>query len=358
MDENNKGEYDRGQHSRVGVLLTNLGTPSAPTAAAVRQFLREFLWDSRVVEIPRPVWWLILNGIVLNTRPRRSARAYAKIWTDEGSPLMVHTRSQAAALQQRLTQRHGENLLVDYAFRYGERSLPETVQSLLDRDVRKLLVLPLYPQYSGSTGGSTFDVIGSDFKRRRWMPELRFVNQYHDYAPYISALAHSIRDHWQTHGRADKLVLSYHGLPQRVVDLGDPYYKECQQTSRLLAEELGLDEEQYLSTFQSRFGAAKWLQPYTDESLKMLATGGSTSVQVVCPGFAADCLETLEEIAMENREVFIAAGGERYEYIAALNSGERHISMLADLVEENIQGWGLEAGATSETAGEGFRTDR
>jgi ferrochelatase len=339
MAYRNQPDFEHGQDGRVGVLITNLGTPTEPTARGVRPFLREFLWDPRVVEIPRLVWWLILHGIVLLTRPARSARAYKAIWSDEGSPLLVHTRAQADALRRRLQEDYQEQVLVECAFRYGEPSIGHGVQALLDQGARKVLVLPLYPQYSAATGGSTFDALAADFTRRRWVPDLRFITHYHDHPGYIAALAKSISAFRDTRGAAEKLVFSYHGTPRKSLDEGDPYFCECQKTSRLLARELGLGEDEYVTTFQSRFGAAQWLQPYTDATLELLAGEGVKSVQVACPGFSADCLETLEEIAIENRDRFLAAGGERYEYIPALNSAPEHIDMLVDLVTENLQGW-------------------
>lgn len=331
--------FDHEQPPRVGVLLTNLGTPAAPHKGAVRAYLKEFLSDPRVVEIPRLLWWLILNGIILNIRPARSAAAYATVWTDQGSPLMWHTRAQAEGLQAALAARYGEQVIVDCAMRYGDPAIADVVQSMLDRGVRKLLVLPMYPQYSGPTTGSTFDALAADFSHRRWLPELRFSAQYHDHPAYIKALADSIREYRNEHGSADRLLFSYHGLPRRNLEQGDPYHCQCLKTSRLVAEALGLAEAEYLSTFQSRFGKAEWLKPYTDETLKGLPAQGVKSIQVICPGFSADCLETLEEIAVENRDYFIEAGGERFEYIACLNSEPGHIAALTALAEEHMVGW-------------------
>jgi ferrochelatase len=305
MAYRNQSEFDHSQAGKVGVLLTNLGTPTEPTARGVRPFLREFLSDTRVVEIPRVLWWCILHGIILLTRPARSARAYKSIWTENGSPLLIHTRAQADALRQQLQAKQPDRVLVECAFRYGEPSIGHGIQALLDQGARKVLVLPLYPQYSASTGGSTFDALARDFMGRRWLPELRFVTHYHDRPGFIAALAKSITAYRELHGAAEKLVFSYHGTPRKCLDDGDPYFCECQKTSRLLAGALGLGEEDHVTTFQSRFGAAEWLQPYTDATLEQLAGEGVKSVQVVCPGFSADCLETLEEIAVENRDRFI-----------------------------------------------------
>jgi len=332
-------DYQHDAPDRTGILVTNLGTPDAPTPKALHRYLKQFLWDPRVVEIPRPLWWLILNGVILRIRPRRSAKAYATVFTDEGSPLMFHTRNQAQALAAHLADSGHENLVVDFAMRYGNPSMPSVLQSMFDRGVRRLLVLPLYPQYSGSTTASTFDELSADFVRRRWIPDLRFITHYHDFEPFIDAAAARIREHWESHGRADRLLFSYHGIPMRYLRNGDPYHCECYKTSRLLAEKLGLGEQEYLTTFQSRFGREEWLKPYTDETLKALPAQGVKSVQVFCPGFAADCLETIEEIGEENRDYYLEAGGERYEYISALNDRPDHIAALAKLVEANLSGW-------------------
>lgn len=331
--------FDHAQKATIGVLVTNLGTPDAPNKAALRPYLKQFLSDPRVVEIPRLLWWLILNGVILNIRPARSAKAYSTVWTDDGSPLMVHTRNLAEALSKRLEQQHGSGVVVEFAMRYGEPSIGNAIQSLIDRGVRQLLVLPLYPQYSGPTGGSTFDAIAEDFTARRWLPDFQFIANYHDEPGYIGAIAKSIREHWATHERAEKLLFSYHGEPRRYLNSGDPYHCQCHKTTRLVADELGLGEGEYLSTFQSRFGREEWLKPYTDHTLQQLAGGGVRSVQVVCPGFSSDCLETIEEIGEENRDYFLEAGGERFEYIPCLNSGDGHIEFLSALISERLQPW-------------------
>lgn len=331
--------FTHAQQDRIGVLVTNLGTPDAPTPSALRRYLKQFLWDPRVVELPRPLWWLILNGAILNIRPRRSARSYATVFTEEGSPLLFHTRNQAGALAEALQARGHEGLVVDFAMRYGNPSIPSVLENMMQQGVRKLLVLPLYPQYSASTTASTFDAISDDFKRRRLLPELRFVNHYHDFPPFIAAAAERIKAHWAEHGRADKLMFSYHGVPKKYLLNGDPYHCECHKTSRLLAEALELTANEWMTTFQSRFGREEWLNPYTDETLKTLPGQGVKSVQIFCPGFSADCLETIEEIGEENREYFEHAGGERYEYITALNDRPEHINALADLVQQHMSGW-------------------
>ncbi|WP_018984201.1 ferrochelatase [Salinimonas chungwhensis] len=324
---------------KLGVLITNLGTPDSPTSSALRPYLKQFLSDPRVVEVPRFIWWFILNGVILNIRPRRSAKAYETVWTEEGSPLLAITKAQHKALADKCKQAYGDNVIVDYAMRYGNPSIAGAIDRLMEKGARKLVVLPLYPQYCASTTASTFDAVAQDFTSRRWMPELRFITQYHDRPDYIRALADKIRAHWEEHGKADKLLMSYHGIPKRYLLNGDPYHCQCYKTSRLLAEELGLEDNEYMTTFQSRFGREEWLQPYTDETMKSLPKQGVNSLQVVCPGFSSDCLETIEEIGEENREYFMHAGGKRYEYIAALNSDKSHIDMLFSLIEQNLHGW-------------------
>ena len=331
--------FTHSQNDKIGVLVTNLGTPDAPKKAELKRYLKEFLSDPRVVEVPRLLWWMILNLVILNIRPKRSAKAYETVWTDRGSPLMYHTQDQANALRDNLKQQYGDNIVVEFAMRYGSPSVDSAVDKMLQQGVRKLLVLPLYPQYCASTTGSTFDAIAQSFSKRRWIPELRFVTHYHDNADYIKAVADKIKAHWEQHGRADKLIFSYHGIPKRYLLNGDPYHCECHKTSRLIAEELGLKDSEHFTSFQSRFGREEWLKPYTDESLKAFPEQGVKSVQIVCPGFAADCLETIEEIGEENRDYFLEAGGERYEYIAALNTDEAHIQALTKLLESHLQGW-------------------
>lgn len=339
---NNK-EFSHTQADKIGVLLTNLGTPDEPTPKALKRYLKQFLSDPRVVEVPRLLWWCILNGVILNIRPRRSAKAYATVFTDQGSPLMFHTVNQTQAVQAALSAAGHKDIVVDFAMRYGNPSFASAIERLMAQGVRKLLVLPLYPQYSASTSASSFDELARDFMQRRWLPDLRFVSHYHDYPAYIDACANRIREHWQTHERADKLLFSYHGIPKRYLLNGDPYHCECYKTSRLIAEHLGLSKEQYLTTFQSRFGREEWLKPYTDETLKALPAQGVSSVQVFCPGFSADCLETIEEIGEENKEYFAHAGGKRYEYISALNDRADHIHALCQLITDNLQGWQLTA---------------
>ena len=289
--------------------------------------------------MPRPIWWLILNGIILNTRPKRSAEAYSAVWNERGSPLLAHLEDQVEGVSEHLKARHGDQFVVRGAMRYGSPAIADVLTEMFDAGVQKLVVLPLYPQYGGPTTGSTFDEVSSDLARRRWLPALRFISSYHDDPRYIAAVAGSIREHWETHGRAEKLLLSYHGMPKRYLTEGDPYHCQCHKTSRLIGEQLELSEGEMITTFQSRFGREEWLQPYTDETLQNLPDEGVTSVQVVCPGFSADCLETIEEIGMENRDFFLEAGGTRYEYIPCLNAQDRHLSALTDLISEELAGW-------------------
>lgn len=327
---------------KIGVLVTNLGTPQAPTPKALRRYLKEFLSDPRVVETPRLLWWCILNLVILNIRPRRSAKAYQTVWTEQGSPLLTHTKAQCEAIRQQMVHKYGDDIVVEFAMRYGEPSVDSVIDNMLNQGVEKLVVLPLYPQYSATTTASTFDAVSASLTKRRLIPELRFINHYHDFSPYIDALAAKVEAHWAEHGKADKLILSYHGIPKRYLTNGDPYHCECYKTTRLLAERLGLDESQYMTTFQSRFGREEWLKPYTDHTLQALAEQGVKSVQVMCPGFSADCLETIEEIGIENRDYFLEAGGQKFEYIAALNSDSQHIDALVKLVEANLGGWTLD----------------
>lgn len=331
--------YRHGTLPKTGILLVNLGTPDEPTPAALRRYLGQFLWDSRVVEIPRPVWWLILNGIILNVRPKASAAKYATIWTPEGSPLKVHTERQARLLEASLGVRARGPHAVQWAMRYGRPSVPEAIDRLKAAGADRLLVLPLYPQSASSTTGSAFDAVLEALRVTRTVPALRMVRNFHDHPGYIGALAQSVRDHWTVHGQAEKLVMSFHGVPRFHLDKGDPYHCECRKTGRLLAEALGLAKDRWVVTFQSRFGKAEWLKPYTQETLETLARDGTGSVDIICPGFVADCLETLEEIAVENRDAFLAAGGKAFSYIPCLNERDDFIDALADLTLEHGTGW-------------------
>jgi ferrochelatase len=338
--------FAHGTPARTGILLVNLGTPDAPTAKAVRPYLKEFLSDPRVVEIPRAIWWLILNGIILNTRPKKSAAKYAKIWMPEGSPLRVHTAKQTVLLQGYLGQRTRAPFVVDYAMRYGNPSIAGAMQKLKAQNCQRILVVPMYPQYAASSSGTVFDMVFAEVQQMRNTPALRTIRNFHDNPGYIKALANNINDYWMKNGRPEKLVMSFHGLPQFSLDKGDPYHCECHKTGRLLAQELGLQPGQYFISFQSRFGKAEWLKPYTTATLKELGKQKTKRVDVVCPGFVADCLETLEEIAMEGKEDFLQAGGGEYHYIPCLNERNDWMHALTDLVMDNLQGWLVEPDAT------------
>lgn len=335
-----KDDYDHSSPERLGLLITNLGTPEAATPAALRKYLAEFLWDPRVVEIPRPLWWLILNLIILRFRPRRSAALYANVWTAGGSPLLVHTQAQLTALKEYFAKQHRlAHIEIDFAMRYGQPSIESALLKMHEKNVTRLLVFPLYPQYSGSTAGSTFDAVTKTLSKLRWLPELRFINQYGDDAEYIAACASRISDFWQRQPRGEKLVFSFHGLPKKFLLSGDPYHCQCHKTARLIAQALQLSNEQWQITFQSRFGKAEWLQPYTDKTLKKFAIDGVKSVDLFCPGFSADCVETLEEIDMQNREIFLNSGGEVFQYIPALNDNADHIRALGNIALRHMQGW-------------------
>lgn len=335
----NEADYFHGKSECTGVLLVNLGTPDAPDKPSLRRYLKEFLSDPRVVEIPRLLWYPILHGIILNTRPAKSAEKYKSVWTADGSPLMAISLQQQKALQREMEIRFNGPVKIELAMRYGNPSIPAGLRKLKEAGARRILVLPLYPQYCAATNATTFDKVFDELKRWRWLPELRLVNHYHDHPAYIEALADSVLQHWQHHPRGQLLIMSFHGIPKRNLLLGDPYHCECHKTARLLAAALNLRPTEYRVTFQSRFGKAEWLQPYTDKTLQTLPQEGIKHVDVICPGFAADCLETLEEIQEENREYFIHAGGEQYHYIPALNANPKHIQALADIIQQHTQGW-------------------
>lgn len=332
-------DYIHGTSPVTGILLNNLGTPDAPTPAALRRYLREFLSDPRVIEIPRWLWWPLLNGIVLPLRPRSSARKYQRIWTDEGSPLLAIAKRQTKALQAELQQTFRGPVVVALGMRYGNPSLAAALSQLREANARRILVVPLYPQYAAATTASTFDAVADILKTWRWIPELRMVTHYHDDPGYIDAVAVSIREYWEIRGRSERLLFSFHGMPKRSHLAGDPYHCECQATARLVAQQLQLADEQWGIAFQSRFGRQEWLKPYCDQTLRAWAKGGLKSVDVACPGFSADCLETLEELDIENRNIFLDAGGQRYHYIPALNDRPAHIRALANLVIKHTQGW-------------------
>lgn len=331
--------------ARIGVLLVNLGTPERPTPAAVRRYLAEFLSDPRVVELPRALWLPILYAFILPTRPRRVARAYAAVWQDDGSPLLSISRRITEALAARLRASLGDRVVTALAMRYGNPSIASALADFERDNVRRLLVLPMYPQYSASTTASVMDGVFAVLKRQRWMPELQSIHGYHDDARYIAALADSVRRHWSAHGRGDRLMLSFHGIPKRYVEAGDPYFCHCQKTARLLAEALELAPEALHVTFQSRFGRQPWLSPYTDETLKAWGGAGVGTVDVLCPGFAADCLETLEEIAIRDAGAFVAAGARALRYIPALNDRALHLDALQALIESRLAPWSAQCAA-------------
>lgn len=331
--------HKHGLADSLGVLLVNLGTPDEPTSAAVRPYLRQFLSDPRVVEAPRALWWLALHGFILRFRPARSAAAYRKIWSDQGSPLLLHSRGIGDALQSGLTARLSGTVHVEIAMSYGKPSIESAFDLLWSQNVRRVIVLPMYPQYSGSTTGSVFDAVTALLSTRRWVPEFRFINHYFDARGYISALANSVRDHWKSQGRGEHLLFSFHGLPYQMLLDGDPYHCQCQNTARLVAAELGLNGDDWSLGFQSRAGRAEWLQPYTDEMLTQWGQDGRGDIDVICPGFAADCLETLEEIAIRYATAYAQSGGGKLRYIPALNDRNDHISLLMQIVEKNIAGW-------------------
>lgn len=325
---------------QAAVLLVNLGTPTAPTAEAVRPYLSQFLADPRVIEYPRWLWWLILHGLILRVRPKRSAHAYAKIWTERGSPLRFGSESLASRLEDELKrQRPQAPIKVVLAMRYGEPAVRQTIEQLQREGVRRLLVLPLYPQYSATSTGSVLDAVADTIKSMRWPPELRIINDYHDEPAHIDAVAASIQAYWANHGRGQKLLLSFHGIPERYLHAGDPYFCQCQATAQLLRERLGMGGNELVVSFQSRVGRERWLHPYTDAMVRQLAADGVRRLDVVCPGFAVDCLETLEEIAMQNRNFFVEAGGETLRYIPALNDSSGQVDSLATLVLQQTLGW-------------------
>jgi ferrochelatase len=332
-------KFEHGSSDCTGVLLVNLGTPEAPTTGAVRRFLKPFLSDPRVVEYPRLLWWLILNGIILRIRPSRSAEAYRQVWTDEGSPLMLFSKQLTERVREQLETRSPGTYRVELAMTYGDPSIGSAIDALQASGARRLLVLPLYPQYSGTTTASVFDGVTSKLRSMRWIPEMRFINQYHDASGYIAALAASIKEHWQQNGKGEHLLFSFHGVPQYTLMGGDPYHCQCQKTGRLVAEALGLGDDEWTLSFQSRVGREEWLRPYTDETVRELGHKGIGRLDVACPGFSTDCLETLEEIGMQNAEFFEEAGGKSLRYIPALNARDDHVDFLSGLLEQHASGW-------------------
>lgn len=335
----NSPQFEHDQTPRIGVLIVNTGTPDEPTPRGVRRFLAEMLADPRLVELPRALWLPILHGVILRVRPHRSARAYRKIWTSAGSPQLVNARRAAQDLHAALERVIVGLTRVELGMTYGNPSIPDALARLREAGAQRLIVLPLFPQYAAVTTGSIFDAVTRELRRWRWVPETRFVTEYHDEPDYIAALAASVRERWQEQGRGEHLVMSFHSMPKKYFDQGDPYFCKCQKTSRLLAEALGLRDGEWTLAFQSRFGFQEWLRPYVNDLVTELAGRGVKRLDVICPGFAMDCLESLEEIAIRMAERFRQAGGERLNYLPALNDREDHIACLARLIARHCGGW-------------------
>ena len=331
-------EFKHGTKLRIGVLLSNLGTPDKPQRKELRVYLKEFLSDPRVIETPKLIWQVILNGIILNTRPQKSAKNYQKVWTDEGSPLLVILNKQKKLTQDLLRK---ENLELEFAvgMRYGNPSIEKGLEELREKNCNKIIVLPMYPHYCAATTGSTFDAVTNTMQKWRWVPSLRFISTYHDHPDYIKALVNSIQKHWDEHGKPDKILFSYHGIPKKYFTKGDPYHCLCSKTTRLVREQMGLSDEIAMTTFQSRFGPQEWLQPYTDKTVEKLAKDKVEHLQIVAPGFSADCLETIEELDGENREIFEKHGGKKFSYIPCLNDQSDHINLIGALIKNELQGW-------------------
>ncbi len=329
--------YDHeGEAPQSGVLLCNLGTPDAPHTTELRRYLKEFLSDPRVIEVPRLLWLVILYFIILPLRPSRSAKLYRSVWTSEGAPLLVNCKAQVEGVRERLQKKYGRQIPVALGMRYGNPSIPSAISELTALNVRNIIVLPLYPQYCAATTGSTFDAIAKTMIRSRWVPELHFIGGYQQSSEYVMAIGKTIQTHFKENGRQKKLIFSYHGTPQKYLENGDPYHCFCHQTTRLVREFVGLKEEDVLTTFQSRFGREPWLQPYTDKTLEELPSKGISSVAILCPGFSSDCLETLEEIQVEARDIFTKAGGSEFHYIPALNSTPQHLDALTKIVSRHL----------------------
>jgi protoporphyrin/coproporphyrin ferrochelatase len=331
--------FSHGDQLKVGILIANLGTPDAPSAKALRPYLRQFLSDTRVVEIPRAIWWFVLNGIILLIRPKKSAAKYAQVWTNEGSPLLVHAQKQTQLLRGFLAQKIKSPFAVELGMRYGNPSMQSAIEKLKAQHCDRILVFPLYPQYAASSTASSFDSVWRVLLKMRNMPGIRTIRSYHDHPAYIAALAKSVQTHWQINGKPSKLVMSFHGVPKMHLTKGDPYHCACQKTGRLLAEALDLGKDDYVIAFQSRFGKQEWLKPYLATILESLGKEKTKRIDVICPGFSSDCLETLEEIAIEGKQIFIHAGGGEYHYIPALNENDAWIHAMTEIALENLQGW-------------------
>ena len=332
-------KYVHGDQRKIGVLLVNLGTPDAPSTSAVRKYLSEFLSDPRIVEIPRLIWWLILNCIILNIRPKKSRDLYRKIWLDNGSPLLVISKSIVEKLKKSKKISEKNHIILDLAMRYGQPSIKTALENFEKHNVNKLAIIPMFPQYSAATTASIFDKLSKELSKWRNIPDIRFLSTYHDHISYVEACANKIKNSWKKHKKAKKLVFSFHGLPQVNLYKGDPYHCYCHKTARLIANELKLEQDDYFVTFQSRFGKQVWLQPYTDDVLAKLAKDGVDSVDIFCPGFLCDCLETLEEINIQSREHYFSSGGKSFNYIAALNDDDDNILSIEQIILNEVSGW-------------------
>jgi ferrochelatase len=318
---------------KIGVLLANLGSPTAPTTKAVRRFLKDFLWDPRVVNLPRPLWWVILHFFVLPFRPARSAKAYRKVWHEKGSPLTYLTRELT---EKTADQLNAKGITTDFVMRYGEPSIANQLRAFKQAGITDLIILPLYPQYSSTTTASIYDHLVKELNQWRHLPNIQFISDYHQDKHYIAAVAESIEQAWREQDKNELLLMSFHGLPEQLTKWGDPYFHQCHNTAKLIAEKLGLNEKEWIIVFQSRFGKAEWLKPYCVDTLQNLPGQGIKAVDVVCPGFAVDCLETLEEIALENKSIFLKSGGTSYRYIPALNDSVAHVKAIVNLLEQKF----------------------
>ena len=333
-------DYEHGSREKIGVLITNLGTPDAPNKKELKVYLNQFLSDPRVIELPKILWQIILKLVILQIRPSKSAEAYKQIWTDKGSPLLDIANRQLNKIQSSFSSKN-ENIVFEVGMRYGNPSIPDALLKLQKKQVRRLLVLPMYPQYCAATTGSTFDEVTNVLQKWRWIPEMRFINQYFEEKNYIEALSNSIKSFWKKTSKPQKIIFSYHGIPKRYLTNGDPYHCFCLKTTRLVKEYMGLSDDEIMTTFQSRFGREEWLKPYTSETLKELPKQGIKNIHIISPGFSSDCLETLEELEEENKEYFMESGGENYHYIPCLNDHDDHIDVFVNLIKKHTQGWPL-----------------
>ena len=329
-------DYEHGSKEKIGVLITNLGTPDAPNRKELKVYLNQFLSDPRVIELPKILWQILLKLVILQVRPSKSAEAYKQIWTDKGSPLLDIANRQLSKIQSSFSSK-SENIVFEVGMRYGNPSIPNALLKLQNKQVRRLLVLPMYPQYCAATTGSTFDEVTNVLQKWRWIPEMRFINQYFEEKNYIEALSNSINTFWKNNEKPQKIIFSYHGIPKRYLTNGDPYHCFCLKTTRLVKEHMDLSDDEIMTTFQSRFGREEWLKPYTSEVMNELPRKGVKKVLVLSPGFSMDCLETIEEIKEENKEIFIDAGGESFDYVPCLNDNDEHVKFINDLISEKIE---------------------